>query len=526
MSQLQKYTIRAGSLSWVSGRGLWWWSLVAGLALGFSYPPYGITILAWISLVPVLLSAHYLSPRSAFLNAWIFYLGAFAVAFHWPLLHVRVDTVIISATVWIAFTMLLAVPIGCASWLTRRHRRISPVWFAALLILLLEYFLRAGPVPMPWTSLGYSQASSGIVVKASFWMGSTGISTLLVATNALGAYGLLQEKKSRARLLLASCSIPFMVVVLGLSKPENIVVEHRSVAVVQPGFSPVEWSDIHDESRVQKMIALSDSTIRSSSTKLDLIVWPETTLPIHESLSDREALTARLTNWTESQSIPLLTGGITSTGDSTSFGPRFHNSALLFTPGRPPVIGLKNILVPFAEFVPLSNLFSFLERLAVPAGGVSGYLPGKTPSVLSLGDFRVGVFICFESGFPGYAAALRDGGSDLFIVLTQNGWWRGSTGYWQHIMVDRFRAVEQGVALVQAGVDGISGMITPDGTAHDLTSIRKQATPVYNVPFYGGVTFYERFGDLWNWITLGIWLALLVFYGIRPARRAISRFSA
>ena len=525
MSQLQKYTLHASSLSWLSNRNLRWWSLAAGLSLGFSFPPYGITILAWISLVPLFLSARYLSPRSAFLNAWIFYLGVFAVAFHWPLLHVRVDTAIVSATAWVAFTMVLAVPTGCASWMTKRYRGVSPVWLAGLLILLLEFILRSGPVPMPWTSLGYSQASSDLAVRASFWMGSTGLSTALVLTNACVAYGLTQEKGQRLRVLLVSISMPILVVALGFTKPENEIFEHRTLAVIQPGFSPHEWSDIHDKGRVHRMIALSDSTIRSTSTQFDLVIWPETTLPVPDSRSGNERLITRLTNWTETHSVSLLTGGITVTGESLSSGPPYHNSALLFEPGARPALGSKNILVPFAEFVPLSNLFSFLERFAVPAGGVSGYLPGKVPSVLPLTGFQVGVFICFESAFPQYAAALRKGGSNLFIVLTQNGWWGGSAGYWQHLMYDRFRAVEQGVALVQASVDGISGMITPDGIAHDLTSIKTQATPVYEVPLYSSDTFYARFGDLWNWITLGIWFATLLFYGVRHQRRATSLFS-
>ncbi|GMQ80845.1 MAG: apolipoprotein N-acyltransferase [Rhodothermia bacterium] len=522
MSQLQEYTLHASSLSWLSARNLRWWSLAGGLSLGFSYPPYGVTILAWISLVPLFLSARYLSPRSAFLNAWIFYLGVFSVAFYWPLLHVRVDTAIVSAAAWLAFTMVFAVPTGCASWMTRRYRGISAVWSAGLLILLLEFIFRSGPVPMPWTSLGYSQASSGVVVRASFWIGSTGISTALVLTNACVAYGLLQEKGLRHRVFVVSISIPVLLVALGLTKPENKIVEQRNIAVIQPGFSPYEWSDIRDEGRVDRMIVLSDSVIRSSSRPFDLVVWPETTLPVPDSRSGNKALIARLTNWTETHSVSLLTGGITVEGESMSYGPPYRNSALLFEPGARPALGSKNILVPFAEFVPFSNKFSFLERFAVPAGGVSRYLPGKVPSVLPLTDFQVGVFICFESVFPKYAAALKNGGSDLFIVLTQNGWWRGSAGYRQHIMYDRFRAVEQGVALVQASVDGISGMITPDGITHDLTSIKTKATPVYDVPLYSSVTFYARFGDLWNWITLGIWFALLLFYGVHHKRGAVS----
>ncbi len=525
MSQLQIYTLRPGGRSWLTTRNLRWWTLASGFALGFSFPPYGMTVLAWISLVPLFLSARFLPPRSAFVNAWFFYLGMFAVAFHWPLLHVRADTALVSATAWLAFTMVLAVPVGFSSWVSKRYSAVSSIWLTGLMILLVEFVLRSGPIPMPWTALGYSQASSGAVVRASFWMGSTGLSTALVIANASLAQGLLPEKRNRIRLIIASFSVPALVLALGLTKHSNETAEQKNIAVIQPGYSPDEWSDTHNESRVQKMIALSDSTIQSSSIQIDLVVWPETTLPIIDSRSEGHPLMKKLISWTESHSVSLLTGAITTTGESAGFGPPYYNSAILFAPGAAPSTRSKNILVPFAESVPLANLFSFLERFAVPAGGVAGYLPGGKPSVIASGGIHIGIIICFEIAFPQYASELKNNDSNLFIVLTQSGWWRGSAGYRQQIMYARFRAVEQGRTLVQASVDGISGIITPDAIVHDLTSIRTQATLVHRVSLYSASTFYGKFGDLWNWIVLGIWLSITLFYGVRQKHIASSLFA-
>jgi apolipoprotein N-acyltransferase len=167
----------------------------------------------------------------------------------------------------------------------------------------------------------------------------------------------------------------------------------------------------------------------------------------------------------------------------------------------------KNMLVPFAEYVPFSMTFPVLTSLAVPAGGVTGYIPEEIPSVFNLGNLSFGLMICFESVFPGYARTLALAGSRFLVVITQDGWWRSTTQYEQHFYFSRLRALETGLTVIQVSVDGISGVIAPDGSIEFETRPRTSDVRFTDVPLMNSSTFYVRFGNALRSLILAVWLA-------------------
>jgi apolipoprotein N-acyltransferase len=211
--------------------------------------------------------------------------------------------------------------------------------------------------------------------------------------------------------------------------------------------------------------------------------------------------------------VSVLTGAITSTREYNRRS--YWNSILLFKPDGSISKAAKNILVPFAEYVPLSRSLPWLSGLAAPAGGVEGYIPGKAPSVFESSGGRIGVLVCFESAFPGYAGRLESLGSRLLVVLTQDGWWRGTAAATQHFSMARFRASETGRYVVQVGVTGISGLIDASGRAVSTLPSDVPGTAVFNVPMLDGSTTYGRIGRWMVPAALGIWIALLGLYGLR-----------
>jgi len=246
------------------------------------------------------------------------------------------------------------------------------------------------------------------------------------------------------------------------------------------------------------------------------LIWPETALPVMIEGGSDKLIAASLSEWTARRGISLLTGGIVFEGDSVSG--RYRNVALLVSESGAVDRAEKNRLVPFAEFVPFSDRIALLRDLSVPAGGVAGYVPGETPGILDVGPAAAGIMICFESAFPGYADALVDAGAELFVVLTQDGWWRGDTARSQHFQIARLRAAEQGRAVIQVSVDGYSGLVLPDGTVVDRTSSLRRDTRLYDVPIQNGRTLYARIGRTANVWIAGIWTLLLGLYGLAPSR--------
>lgn len=499
--------------------------LLGGILLGLSFPPIGMYAFAWVALSPVFLSLTDASPRRAFLRAWILYSAMFAVAFYWPLFHIRPDTALISGISWIALTMMHAVPIGLGAIVARRYNLLSAIWLTGSMILVLDWLLTYGPAPMPWSSLAYTQSMNVGMIRSVAWFGSSGLSTLIVLTNVCLAVSMNRFCRHRRFWLAATVAIPALVFVAGLSQSRGAQQAEQAVlrvGVLQPGFTPEEWSSIHDFLRVDSLMTMSQSLLHGSA-RLDIVVWPETALPAARSIGEFDDLILKVSAWVADHRVALLTGAVTNLGvlnpDENHAQPGgFENSVMLFEADRPVQRYGKNILVPFAEYVPYSERFSKLNRLAVPSGGVSGYVPGTSPSILQLGSIQIGTLICFETAFPRYARSLITGGARLLFVITQDGWWKGPAPYYQHLYYNRLRSIETGRAIVQVGVDGISALILADGKIIDPTQPRDSTRMVFDAPLSTSMTAYVRFGDTGSLLVLGIWILLSVLHAIRYKR--------
>jgi len=491
-------------------------SLLGGLALGFSYPPFGLFPLAWVALVPIFVGARMLESRDSFINAWLFFLSTYVVAFSWPLFHERADTALISGLAWLALTLVLAIPIGLASRVSSRWSGVNAAWTGGLFLLIFEFILRSGPVPMPWSALAHSQATADLTVRASAWIGAPGVSIFIVLTNLFLTQVFFSSGRSRRRYFLAAAGLPVILGLLGAFARPPLSTRDLTIAILQPGYSPSSWSNVHDQSRVDTLLSASTILLDSTDVDVDIVVWPETALPILPDDVKESEVMRKISEWTSKRHTAVLTGAITMSSAGGVDAPQngFHNSAILFAQDGTVQVASKNILVPFAEFVPLSNVLSFMNVFATPAGGVSGYVPGRDTSVMVIDRANIGVLVCFESIFPSYARQLVSEGSEVLIVLTQDGWWRGNRASSQHLAFGKFRGAETGRSIVQVSVDGLSGHIQADGRIVDQTGYRKRASRAYQIPLYSETTFYGRYGDLWNWICLGIWFSLLVFQAL------------
>ena len=124
----------------------------------------------------------------------------------------------------------------------------------------------------------------------------------------------------------------------------------------------------------------------------------------------------------------------------------------------------KRHLVPFGEYVPfqslLRGLFAFFD---LP---MSGFSEGETAGVVTVaGQTMVGA-VCYEIAYP---ELVRDnvqalnGGAGYLLTVSNDAWFGGSWGPWQHLQIARVRAMENGLPVIRATVTGITAVIAADG---------------------------------------------------------------
>ena len=236
----------------------------------------------------------------------------------------------------------------------------------------------------------------------------------------------------------------------------------------------------------------------------DLIVWPETMVPVVWGLNDasyevekREGITIPietpegprrlptttfrddLTRLQADLGIPLLVGATAVTGltfdidDAGSITIDYdarYNSAFLIEDGTVNDQRYDKLtLTPFGEVMPYISNWKWLEQrlLALGARGMSFDLePGEEDVVFEVENqsgetFRIATPICFEITYADTCRRLAFDGSqrkaDILLNLTNDGWFADwDQGREMHLDSGRWRAAELATPVVRAANTGIS----------------------------------------------------------------------
>ena len=154
-----------------------------------------------------------------------------------------------------------------------------------------------------------------------------------------------------------------------------------------------------------------------------------------------------------------------------SDGPLYYNSVIAIDDSGEIVDAVDKVhLVPFGEYLPFADVaarFGIEQLVAGPMNFVAG--SQRHPLELP-GGIKASPFICYEIIFPDLVAV--DATSTRFIVNVTNDAWFGDTpGPYQHFRQAQVRAVENGLPLLRAANNGISGVIDARGRVIDALAL-------------------------------------------------------
>ena len=102
--------------------------------------------------------------------------------------------------------------------------------------------------------------------------------------------------------------------------------------------------------------------------------------------------------------------------------------------------------------------------------------------------------ICYESVF---GEILQASDPHFIIVITNDGWWKNTSGHKQHFAYARLRALEQGKTIIRAANTGVSGYIGSSSKVGKTADWDQEVSIISNIPYYEDKepTFYNQFGD-------------------------------
>ena len=191
----------------------------------------------------------------------------------------------------------------------------------------------------------------------------------------------------------------------------------------------------------------------------DLIAWPESPAPF---FTTDPAFRDGVSNIAREAQTWVLVGnmGIRNASETPQHATELYNSGSLVSPGGEWVGRYDKMhLVPFGEYVPFKRIFGFAGGLTKEVGDFSS---GASRAPLAAGS-KLGVFICYESIFPDEVRQLAANGAQVFVNISNDGWYGDSGAYAQHLKQARMRAVENNRWLLRDTNTGVTATIDPYG---------------------------------------------------------------
>ncbi len=338
---------------------------------------------------------------------------------------------------------------------------------------------------LPWNLLGYGLTATLPTMQAAAIFGVYALSLLAVllfaspfAIWAPQGSGLARPRAT-ALLTLGFCTLLALGAAWGAARLQSADAASTGVRlrIVQANVDQAnKW---RPENSAEIFNTYLDLT-RSGGGKggldgISLVVWPETAVPFLLAESS-QALTAIGDVLPDGTSLLVGSGRIVEERDAQDrlVATRVYNSLLAISDKGEVLDGYDKIhLVPFGEYLPFQD---FMESLGIfqMTGVRGGFSAGTGSRLLTIpGAPPARPLICYEIIFPDEVMdkSQRPG---WLLNVTNDAWFGGSAGPYQHFHQAQLRAVEQGLPVVRAANTGISAIIDPYGRVLGELGLKKE----------------------------------------------------
>lgn len=496
--------------------------VLSGVLLIFCFPTFDLYLLAWVALVPFLVSLYNKQPKDAFTSGMVmgavYFFGTTYWIYH-SLNHFGNIPFLLSLILVFSLSLYLSLYTGLFAMLFSmklKTTRLPALLIAPVFWTSLEFIRSYALTGFPWSSLGYSQYKFLFGIQFADITGIYGVSFLIVAINGAIADIFIVKKRlqdmplfSLSRTLSGFAALGIILLFV-FSYGYWRLNQHRPgkpirVSIIQGNIEQgKKWNPAYQDEVVNTYKELTTLAAGSSPS---LIIWPETSVPFYFGYD--VARTNDLVSFQRQLNTYLLFGSvILKEPSSDKSSASLANSAVLLDKnGNVPYIYDKIHLVPFGEYVPLRGILFFLDKLVA---GIGDFAPGGKYIKASTSYGSFSTLVCYEIIFPGLVRKFFSRDGDFIVTITNDAWFGKTTGPYQHFSMGVLRAIENRKPLIRAANTGVSGFIDSSGRILKTTPVFERKVETMDMATDTTRSFYSRYGDIFSYLCMVVFILFLI----------------
>lgn len=440
-------------------------ALACGALLPFSFEPFSIWPLQFVSVALFYFSLKGLTPKQAMWRSWWFGLGTFAAGVSWVYVsihfysHTPAPLAILMTLVFVSGLAWFFALMGLSYQRFFAHKALPYLSFAAIWMLfewIRSWFLTG----FPWLFLGDAHVDTWLKGYAPV----LGVYSIGFIITLMSAY--VVDQSEQFKHLQSNWKKPSAILVapwiLGLLLDLfewTSVADHGDIKV-----AAIQGNIPQDRKWLPEEIYPTLEKYRSASEEnwdANLILWPETAITVlhHQA---KEYIKFLDEEGSKNQTA-LLTGIPYQQSQDENYPGSFHNSVIALGEGSG--IYHKRKLVPFGEYMPFPESWRpLLSFFNIP---MSQFREGDASQTLLTvknenQNYTVAPFICYDIVYPDFVAdQAKDSG--LLVTISNDAWFGASIGPQQHLGIARMRALENGRYLLRSTNTGITALVDHKG---------------------------------------------------------------
>lgn len=518
-------------------------AVASGLLVAAAFPPFDISWLVWVGLLPLLWALWSVEgKRAGWKGFGIGYLAgliACLIQFNWVASVSWLGAILLPAylaTYWGLFG-IFAAKIG-NPWTAGTPARVLTSAFCHGAVWAGCELLRGWVITgISWNVLGTAFHQTLVLAQAADLLGVVGLSMVVVFFQAVVVQSVVLRKwrdpaiatavigliaiygEVRIRIETAAETVPLKTLLVQINIPQEA--------------DRVLWTDLethqaYEDETLKALDALKSADGTFSPQWPDWVMWPECALTGRILRADDgdwgmwQINMDTISQVRAAGPFSLIYGVNELEADKEPEGlvqkmkGRAYNSLAVMTPDDELQTYRKRHLVIFGETIPFVDTVPFLKKIYEQQSGAEyhgSFTAGDSVEPLSIraGTTVIGAIptVCFEDSVPRLTRKFVRPGPQVIINVTNDGWFKESAAADQHFNYALFRAIELRRPMLRCANSGVSAAIDTTGKSQILTDekgshfTRGSLLTELKVPLHPSFSLYAIIGD-WGLITLAV----------------------